>query len=100
MPTEAKNIEIPISLIIKLALTVVYVTKWYLAPKLLNNIATIRAPPANPSFIGCGIPGNLKGILPNNTPNAIPIKIAIRLGSFNCLSELPRNFSILMIADS
>jgi hypothetical protein len=41
---------------------------------------TISGPPARPSFTGCGIPGNINGILPKIHPNAMPKKMGIRLG--------------------
>ncbi len=99
-PTHARKIAIPISLSIRLALIVVYVMSRNLCPKRLIKIATISGPPANPSFTGCGIPGNIIGILPTNTPRAIPMNIVIRLGSLSRFSEFPRYFSTPAIASS
>ena len=79
---------------------VVYVTSLNFGPNLLIKIATIRGPPANPSFTGCGIPGNIIGMLPNSTPSAIPIKIEIRLGSLSLFKEFPKNFSTLAMLSS
>ena len=99
-PTQARNKEIPISLIIKLALIVVYVIILYWGPKRLIRMDTISGPPARPSFTGCGIPGNINGILPKIHPNAMPKKMGIRLGWFSLFMEFPKTFSAWVTASS
>ena len=60
---------------------------------MLIRIATIKGPPASPSFTGCGIPGRTKGILPRIIPAAIPRNIAIRFGYLSLFCELPIIFA-------
>ena len=83
----------PISLIIRLALAVVYVITFILGPKCESSMLTTSGPPARPSFTAWGMPGKAIGMLPTMTPRAMPKKIGARFGSSSLLSELPRTFS-------
>ena len=60
----------------------------------------MSGPPARPSLTGCGIPGNMKGILPRIHPSAIPRKIGIRLGWLRRFMEFPNTFSAWLTASS
>ena len=88
-PTLARNSTKPISRSIILADVVVYVLSFMRCPNRPMRIAMISGPPAIPSFIGTGMPGIAKGMLPKRIPTMIPMKIVAMLGVSRRLTELP-----------
>ena len=53
------------------------------------SIAIMRGPPAIPNFIGTGIFGTANGMLPNNIPSIIPMKIVAIFGWSRRLMAFP-----------
>ena len=99
-PKQARYIESPSLLSIRLALSVVYVTICILGPKAPINIPIIMGPPAIPNLIGADMPGIAIGSAPSNNPSTTPIHIDTKLGSRRVLTVLPIRLSTLSISSS
>ena len=96
MPTLERNSTSPISRNIRFADVVVYVTNLTLYPNLPIRMAIIRGPPAMPSFMGTGMPGTAKGMLPKRIPMTIPMKMVAMLGWSRRFIALPIRAATLL----
>ena len=60
----------------------------------------INGPPASPNFKGTGICGIEKGMLPNNIPTTMPMKMVAIFGALSRFSELPINSAMRLTLSS
>ena len=60
----------------------------------------MSVPPASPSLIGCGMPGNVIGIMPKMMPKAIPKKNGTRLGWERDSGLFPTSFATELMSSS
>ena len=72
IPTQARKRVMPSSRKARLVLRGICQTRGPQCPNRPNRMAIMSGPPANPSRMADGMPGNAIGIKPTSTPRAIP----------------------------